>query len=123
MAKIKKETLIMKERERLERVFFHVEPNQLQTVDGLIDRAAFMRITLEELEKEINTSGAVEMYQHGKEQSGLKASAAIQAYNGTVKNYATVIKQLVSLLPEPEQNEAKQTTSLLELLKKSKEET
>ena len=66
----------------------------------LVEQAAFMRITLEDLQKQINEEGCVEEYQNGKNQQGFKTTAALQAYNSTVKNYAAVCERLDRILPQ-----------------------
>lgn len=66
----------------------------------LIEQAAFMRITLDDLQKQINQEGCVEEYQNGKNQQGCKTTAALQAYNSTVKNYAAVCERLDRILPQ-----------------------
>lgn len=58
-----------------------------------------MRITLTDLQAEINEGGCVEEYQNGRNQSGFKVTAALQAYNSTVKNYAAVCERLDRILP------------------------
>ena len=58
-----------------------------------------MAVTLEELQAEVNADGVTDHYTNGANQEGQKASAALQAYNSTLKNYNTVIKQLYSLVP------------------------
>ena len=65
----------------------------------LIRNAAFMRITLDDLTDIINETGAVEEYQNGENQHGMKQSAALQSYNALVKNYATIVKTLFGMLP------------------------
>lgn len=66
----------------------------------LVEQAAFMRVTLSDLQDEINESGCVEEYQNGRNQSGWKTTAALQAYNSTVKNYAAVCERLDRILPD-----------------------
>ena len=39
-------------------------------------------------------------YKNGENQFGLKKSAALEAYNTIIKNYNSVIKQLLDILPE-----------------------
>ena len=59
-----------------------------------------MRATLEDLQEEVNTYGTTEEYQNGPNQSGFKQSAALQAYNATVKNYNATIKTLAGILQQ-----------------------
>ena len=95
-----KQTRIKEELERLNGFFVDVEENQRETVAPLIQNAAFMKVMLEDMQEIINAEGATELYQNGENQYGRKPSAAMQAYNATIKNYASVIKSLSALLPK-----------------------
>ena len=72
MAKKKKTTRIKEEKERLARIFVGLEPNKLSTCAALIDRAAFITVSLEDLEEELNRTGWTEKYQNGESQYGMK---------------------------------------------------
>lgn len=68
---------------------------------ALIDKAMFMEKTLKELEKQIETDGTItEMCQGSYSIS--RANPALQAYNNTMKNYTSVMKQLNDMLPKQE---------------------
>ena len=58
-----------------------------------------MRVALDDLQEIVSREGPVDSYQNGANQSGMKQSAAPQAYNQLVKNYSAVIKTLFGLLP------------------------
>lgn len=68
----------------------------------LLHRAAFMRVTLEQLEEKINTDGVTETYRNSETQYGTKQSSTLQSYISVAKVYASVIKTLSGMLP-PEQ--------------------
>ena len=99
MGKIKKETRIQRERERIAEIFKDLEPNKLRTCQALIDRAAFITISLEDLEQQLNKTGWVETYQNGENQSGMKKAAAADVHISLTKNLNTIIKQLLDLVP------------------------
>lgn len=61
-----KEQKIKKEIARLKRVFKDLDKNKLQTVESLIKNAAFMAVSLEELQEIINAEGYVVEYQNGR---------------------------------------------------------
>ena len=65
----------------------------------LIENAAFMKVTLEDLAEEIQKTGAVETYQNGANQTGRKQAAALQAYDRIIKDYNNVMKTLSAKLP------------------------
>lgn len=73
----------------------------MTAAEGLIHRAAFIRVELEDLEVDINENGSTEMYQNGPDALPMtRIRAAAQQYDKMVKNYATVSRQLADLIPE-----------------------
>lgn len=94
-----KEQRIKSEFNKLKKLCDGLGANKLAVAMPLVEQAAFMRITLADLQQEINESGCVEEYQNGRNQSGFKVTAALQAYNSTVKNYAAVCERLDRILP------------------------
>lgn len=99
MPKIKKTTRIEKEKERLLEIFQDLEENKLNTCRALIGRAAFITISLEDIEEQLNKTGWVEMYQNGENQSGLKKAAAADVHISLTKNLNAIVKQLLELVP------------------------
>lgn len=73
-----------------------------KSVSSLIDNAAFMAASLEELRMIINVKGYTEVYQNGENQKGIKKSAEVDIYNNLSKNYMSIMKQLLDLLPKTE---------------------
>ena len=106
MAKMKKTTRITREKNRLFEIFADLEPNKLSTCSALIDRAAFITVSLEDLEEQLNNTGWVEEYANGKHQNCLKTSAAAQAHISLTKNLTSITKQLLDLVP-PAQKKSK----------------
>lgn len=104
------------ERDRLAAMYEDLEESKRSMIQPLIERAAFMRVLLEDLEDEIRKTGAVERYQNGEHQSGMKQSSALQAYNATLKVYASVIKTLSLKVPQ------KRVLTFAERLMKEREE-
>ena len=98
--KMKKETRIRREVKRL-CAFYADLPEDRQTIARtLIEQAAFMRATLEDLQDEINLKGVSDEYTNGEHQRGVKATAEFKAYNTLVKSYTSVMKQLDKMLPK-----------------------
>lgn len=112
MAKSTKKGRVKKEKARLMELFKDLEPNKLQTCLALIDRAAFITISLEDVEAQLNETGWVEPYQNGENQSGWKKSAAADVHISLTKNLNTIIKQLLELVPP-----AQKRSKLEELMK------
>lgn len=101
-----KERKIRKETKRLKSVFKDLEPNKLKTVDALIVRAAFITVTLQDLEDQLNAEGWIEEYKNGRNQCGLKKSAAAEVHISLTKNLNAIMKQLLDLVP-PAQKESR----------------
>lgn len=89
-----------KELTKLKKIFKDIEPNKQKIVEKLISNAAFMAESLEELQEVIREKGFVEEYHNGANQSGIKKCSEVEIYNTMIKNYSSVIKQLVDLLPD-----------------------
>ena len=106
MGKAKKETRILKEKQRLLEIFKGLDENKLKTCKALIDRAAFITISLEDLEVQLNETGWVEYYQNGENQSGMKKAAAADVHISLTKNLNAIVKQLLELVP-PAQKESR----------------
>ena len=96
----KKEKRIQAELKRLSKYFDAVDENQRENAANLLQNAAFMAVTLQDLQDLINAEGVVDHYQNGASQFGTKPSAVLQSYNALVKNYATVVRTLAQLLPK-----------------------
>ena len=102
-----KEQKIKKEIARLKRVFKDLDKNKLQTVESLIKNAAFMAVSLEELQEIINDEGYVVEYQNGENQKATKQSDAVKTQIAMTKNHAAIIKQLTDLVPPEKKKESK----------------
>ena len=99
MAKIKKTTRIAREKQRLLEIFSDLDENKLRTCYALIDRAAYITISLEDLEEELNQTGWVETYQNGENQIGRKPAAAAGVHISLTKNLNAIMKQLLEFVP------------------------
>lgn len=95
-----KQALIKKELDRLVRLFSLLPKNELDFIRPQLENAAFMKVTLDGLQDAINEGGATDTYQNGANQHGQKASADLQAYNQTIKNYNVLMDKLMAKLPK-----------------------
>lgn len=89
-----------KELAKLKKIFKDIEPQKQKTVEKLIANAAFMAESLDELQDIIREKGFTEEYQNGANQYGMKKCSEVEIYNTMIKNYTSVVKQLVDLLPD-----------------------
>ena len=97
---------VQKELDELNTLFSDLGENEKRLVEGLIQNSAFMRVTLDDLQEQIDNEGVVDEYQNGAAQFGKKISATIQSYNALMKNYLAVQKKLHEMLP-PEKKKCK----------------
>ena len=97
---IEKQKRIKSEIGKLKKFYKDLPQQKFFLAIRLIERAAFQRVTLEDLEKEINENGVTEVYQNGESQTGVKQSAAVQAYNTMYKNYQATMRDLAAMVPE-----------------------
>ena len=94
-----KDERIEAETARMMEIYQDLPEDTLTILRPLIQNAAFMKITLEDLQEEIKEHGAVDTYTNGANQSGRKQSAAVQAYNQIIKNYNNAMKILSAKMP------------------------
>lgn len=105
MEDLTREERIYNEFQRLMTLFEEVDGNRKAVIFPLAQNAAFMYVALQDLQKIIEKDGPIESYQNGNNQSGMKQSAALQAYNQLFKSYTGVMKHLSYLVP-PEKKSA-----------------
>ena len=86
---------------KLTSIFSKIDLKTKKAVRSLIENAAFMSVTLAELQEHINKNGVTEKYTNGANQSGIKKSSHVEVYNTMIKNHTSIIKQLTDLLPKP----------------------
>lgn len=108
------EDRINAEIDRITDLLADVEKDTLKGVKSLIENAAFMAVTLEDLQKSINTNGVISEYKNGENQYGTKKSPEVEVYNTMIKNHMNAIKQLIELIPKNDGN--KEKDELLEFL-------
>ena len=96
-----KDERILKEEKRLRRIYRNIGKDNKAIIDGLIQRAAYMRITLEDWERDINDNGYFEMFtQSEKTEPYERERPVARLYNTMNKNYQSIINQLTDLVPE-----------------------
>lgn len=104
---LSKDEKISKEEKRLKRIFKNLDKNKRDTVQPLIKTAAFLAVSLDELQEIINSEGYTVEYQNGANQKGTKQSDAVKTHIAMTKNYSTVVKQLLELVPAEQRKESK----------------
>lgn len=67
VARKTKDSRIKAEKARLKTLYDNLPESRHKLAEGLIERAAFMRVELEELEEDLKENGWVEMFSQGNQ--------------------------------------------------------
>ena len=100
MADQEKDKRIKKEKNRLKKIFSEISESKRKLAEPLIENAAFMRITLEDLQQQVNDEGAVIEAVNGNGFKTQQEHPAQKSYNVMMNRYSATIKQLTDLLPD-----------------------
>ena len=95
----KQDEAIKSEYKRLKKVFAGIPVEKLAAADNLLQRAAFMTITLQILEKRIKTEGPVIDFENGKQRMKVE-NPAQKSYNTMINRYTATYDKLFALLPK-----------------------
>jgi hypothetical protein len=80
--------------ERLRSLFSSVDETKTKLVDNLIEQAAFMKVELGVLQKQIRKYGAIQVSNKGTQ----RQTEAAKYYTKLINSYGTVIKTLNTIL-------------------------
>jgi predicted metal-dependent phosphoesterase TrpH len=101
MGKKKKETRIKEEEDRLRALYNDMPIDAMSLLEGLIQRAAYMRITLEDYEKDLDEKGYIETFTQSEKTKPYERERPVaRLYNTMNKNYQSIMKQLANYLPK-----------------------
>lgn len=94
---------ICKEKARLSKFYRKMEKAKSGIASGLIERAAFMRVQCEDLERDLLENGWTEKFQQSDKCDPYdRYRPQGQAYQTLNANYQKIIKQLDAMLPKTE---------------------
>lgn len=95
-----KEERIRSEKNRLTRLFKELPEKKKKLAVGLIERAAFMRVELEDLEADLKENGWTEPFQQSEKVEPYdRARPQGQTYNTMNTSYQKIMRQLHDMLP------------------------
>ena len=95
-----KEERIRGEKNRLNKLFKELPEKKKKLALGLIERAAFMRVELEDLEEDLKENGWTEPFQQSEKTEPYdRARPQGQTYNTMNTSYQKIMKQLHDMLP------------------------
>lgn len=101
MGKKTKKNRIKEEKNRLNNLYSELPQEKKMIAEGLIERAAFMRVELDELEADLQENGWTELFSQGNQEPYERARPQGQSYNTLNANYQKIMKQLDTMLPPP----------------------
>lgn len=105
---------------RIKSFLKEIPTDRVKTIDSLIRNAAFMTITLEDLQNAMINNGVISEYQNGENQWGTKKSPEVDIYNVMIKNYLSIMKQITDLLPIIDQSGKQAADELMSFVKVAK---
>jgi hypothetical protein len=98
--KISKDDRIKKELRKLKSLYKELPKNKQKLCEKLIGNAAFMAVTLEDLQEQVNKEGAVVKQKNGNGFNVKNEHPAQKSYNVMIGKYTAVIAKLDEMLPE-----------------------
>ncbi|MFT8459968.1 MAG: hypothetical protein ABF695_12350 [Liquorilactobacillus ghanensis] len=99
-----KDELILKEYRKLKRIMKPIGREQIKAIDDLLQRLAFMTITLSDLEADIKVKGAIVDFENGKQLMRIE-NPAQKSYNTMINRYNALYSTILGYLAkaiEPE---------------------
>lgn len=103
--------------EHLKQTIEAMQPDRREIAERLYGRLEFMNKTLDNLQEQVKEEGETSLFTQGS-QEFVRENPALKAYNTTIQRYALVCKQLVDMLPKPE--EKPQSDPLIDFIKDGK---
>ena len=95
---------ISAEIKKLNSIFKNISEDKKKLCKRLIENAAYMAVTLEDLQNIVREEGAVKTVINGNGFDTLQEHPAQKSYNTMINRYSSVIKQLQDLLPDSKQD-------------------
>lgn len=116
-----KEEKIKREIRNLNKIFKDIPVGKKKLVSNLIQNAAFMAVTLSDLQEQINEEGPVCEVVNGNGFRVMQEHPAQKSYIAMIARYNSTISQLTNLLPDAKQDAtAKAGESLVKFIAQGK---
>lgn len=100
MSKVSEKTLKKRRLAQYREAFKNIDDDKMAIVERTIDFAIDLEFRLDNLQKNLDKDGFIEEYCNGKDQYGTKESTASKAYSTVLKNYNSLIRTLLSCMPQ-----------------------
>ncbi|HBF0842775.1 TPA: hypothetical protein KON86_002308 [Clostridioides difficile] len=95
---LEKEKKIKQEVSRLKKNYKDLEKEKVKILDGLVNEAAFLKISLEETREILTKEGLTEIFKQGKQEFE-RERLQVKIYLNFMKLYSNVMKQLIDIIP------------------------
>ncbi len=90
----------LKIKKQLEKLFINLPANKKELIDNLLDQVAFMRVTLDKLQENINENGVMMELATGNNCVAMKDNPCVRNYTSLISKYSQTINTLANYLPE-----------------------
>lgn len=114
---LEREKKIKQEINRIKKLYKDLSRDKVKVVEGLINEASFMKLTLEELREDLFRNGFTELYENGTQVINRERPEA-KIYSTMIQRYSNVMKQLIDYMPLEEKEE--EQDELIKFLAKGK---
>lgn len=95
-----KAALVEHERARLMELFSSANPNKLDFIRDAVQQLAWLNVSIQELQRDIDENGPVIPYQNGQTQKGLQANPSCKLLTDFQKLSNTTFRALLPVLPD-----------------------
>lgn len=100
----KQDELIQAEIDKLKTIFKDISGDKKKVAERLIERIAFMTITLQVLEDNIKRKGPTYLFKQGKQEMYVE-NPAQKSYNTMINRYTAACAKLMDMLPDEPRKE------------------
>ena len=84
---------------KLSGILEQIPEDRREVANDLLKELNFMSETLDELKAKVKSSGAVTLFEQGKQKMIIE-NPAMKSYNTTIQRYGAIYKQLIDLIPK-----------------------
>lgn len=102
--KLEKEKKIKTELNRLNKLFKDFPKVKKDALSGLLNEAAFLRVSIVEVKEDIISNGHMEVFRQGDYEYD-RERPVVKTYNTYVKTYQSTMKLILDQLPKEVKNE------------------
>ena len=108
---------ISTEMKRLKKILKVIPSDRKPVADNIYNELLFIQRTLDKLKKDVDENRTTTLFKQGQ-QEFLRENPALKGYNTTIKNYSSLYKQLIDMLPPVKPVE--ESDKLIDFIKENK---